>query len=455
MLNILLGMLWLWKDVLAQNRTVKRAVRQGISLMCICGRRTIAQSIVVRGEGQQDWSAEYKLHARAVWNRRDIFAPLFKQALKWCAGEWVVMGIDDTRVKRTGTKIPGVHYGRDALGPKFRVNLHRGLRYVHGALLLPLYTVAEVTARAIPVGWKMAAPPKKPGKQATAEEKKTYRAAYKETTPSAAAVEMTREIRRLLDAAGGADKQLLVVVDGGYTNETMFGTPLDRTDVIGRTRKDAKLCHPGTGRKTYAPETFTPEQVRTDPAIEWKTARIFHGGAFREVRYKEINEVLWRGGSGKRPVRLLVVAPTPYRQTKNGKKLYRNPAFLLATDVKSLADGLLQAYFDRVQIEVAHRELKTDFGLGEAQVRSPHSVERQPAFVAALYSALHLAGLEAFGPKRSERLGKLPKWQRDKTRASCRDLLHVLRHEVVNQPEMTRTYDLSISAVDILAAAGR
>jgi hypothetical protein len=453
MLNILLGMLWLWEDVLAQGRTVKRAIRQGVSLMCVCGRRTIAQSIVVRGDGQRDWSAEYKLHARAVWNGQEIFAPLFKQALKWCAGEWVVMGIDDTRVKRTGMKIPGVHYGRDPLGPKFRVNLQRGLRYVHGAILLPLYTVAGVTARALPMWWELTAPPRKPGKEATAEEKRAYRAACKTATPSAAAVAMIAEMRAGLDAAGGRDKRLLVVVDGGYTNQTLYKSPLERTDVIGRTRKDAKLCYPGKGKKTYDPDTFTPEQVRTNETITWQVAPIFHGGAMRDVRYKEVNQVLWQRGAGPRPVRLIVVAPTPYRRTKNGKKLYRHPAYLLTTDVTSPVEQLIQAYFDRVQIEVAHRELKTDFGLGEAQVWSPRSVERQPAFVAALYTALHLAGLEAFGAKRSERLGKLPRWQRDKTRASCRDLF--LRHEVVNNPEMTRHFDLSISAADILAAAGR
>jgi len=49
--------------------------------------------------------------------------------------------------------------------------------------------------------------------------------------------------------------------------------------------------------------------------------RIFHGGKWRDVRYKEVTPVYWRSGAGKRPLRLLVVAPVPYSSGK-GKRKY-------------------------------------------------------------------------------------------------------------------------------------
>jgi hypothetical protein len=43
---------------------------------------------------------------------------------------------------------------------------------------------------------------------------------------------------------------------------------------------------------------------------------------------------------------------------------------------------------DRWQIEVNLREEKTTFGVGQAEVRNPLSVPRQPAFSVALYAML-------------------------------------------------------------------
>jgi hypothetical protein len=62
----------------------------------------------------------------------------------------------------------------------------------------------------------------------------------------------------------------------------------------------------------------------------------------------------------------------------------------------------LQAYFDRWQIEVNHREEKDSLGVGQAQVRSKHSVPRQPAFAVAAHSALHPAALLTFGSGRDQ-----------------------------------------------------
>lgn len=171
------------------------------------------------------------------------------------------------------------------------------------------------------------------------------------------------------------------------------------------------------------------------------------------MRYKQVSGVLWRGGCGRRPLRLLVVAPTPYRRTKTGRLLYRQPAYLLSTDPKRSSQQLLQAYFDRWQVEVAHREMKDTFGVGEAQVRSALSVPRQPALSAATYSALHLAALEDYGPRRPECLGPLPKWQREKTRPSCLDLIRQVRKEVIEGYQFPPGIDLQITATSILAAA--
>ena len=50
----------------------------------------------------------------------------------------------------------------------------------------------------------------------------------------------------------------------------------------------------------------------TSPAIPWQKVRIFHGGQWRKVRYKEVAAVYWQGGAGQKPLRLFVVARIPY-----------------------------------------------------------------------------------------------------------------------------------------------
>ena len=128
------------------------------------------------------------------------------------------------------------------------------------------------------------------------------------------------------------------------------------------------------------------------------------------------------------------MAPVGYRTTKNGRKYYHKPAYLLTTDLTSPAVELLQAYFDRWAIEVNHRDEKEIIGVGEAQVWNPHSVKKVPALLVAMYSWLLLAGLQCYGPKRTPAYEPLPKWRRGAKRPSCLDLITLLRKQLTEQP---------------------
>jgi len=99
-------------------------------------------------------------------------------------------------------------------------------------------------------------------------------------------------------------------------------------------------------------------------------------------------------------------------------------------DMESSAVVVLQAYFDRWQIEVNHREEKDTLGVGQAQVRAARSVPRHPAFAVASYSMLLLAGLRSFGPGRPDNFMALPKWRKSARRASALDLITLLRMEI-------------------------
>jgi hypothetical protein len=163
--------------------------------------------------------------------------------------------------------------------------------------------------------------------------------------------------------------------------------------------------------------------------------------------------VLWQSGAHTRPLRLFVIAPTPYRKRNHIRWYYRQPAYLLCTDLNSAARPLLQIYFDRWQIEVNHREEKDTLGVGQAQLRNPLAVPRQPALIVAAYSALMLAALQAFGPQRGPAYAALPRWRRNAKRPSCLDLITLLRKEVSQYPHLLQHFGILPTPAKMIQAA--
>jgi len=416
----------------AQGRSRQRAEELLLGSLCAFGRRTVSRSICAVGRQDQDWSADYKLYSRSPWEADRQFAPVVKDYLRRHPTGPIVAAMDDTKYPKSGAHVPGASWHRDPLSPPFHTNLLFGQRFIQISLLFPLHEDGEHAARAIPVRFVESPVVKKPGKRASAEAWAAYRQARRRKNLSTDGVAALRALRAELDAAGAAERLLLVSVDGSWCNRTVFRAEVDRIVVVARARKDAVLCWPAPpgSRRTYDERTFTPEEVRGDAAVPWKVATVFYGGCRRTIRYKELSGVLWRGGAGKQPLRLLVVAPQPYRRSPNARRLYHEAAYLLTRDLTSRAEDLLQAYLDRWQIEVNHRDEKDIFGVGQAQVWSTRSVPRQPAFVVAGYALLLLAALQEFGPQRPAACVPLPKWRRNAKRPSALDLLTLLRKEI-------------------------
>jgi hypothetical protein len=270
----------------------------------------------------------------------------------------VPVALDDTGLRKTGKRIPTAFWQRDPLSPPFRVNLQWGLRFLQASVLLPLHRKHNVNARAVPVRFVAAPSLKKPGVRADQAARQRYREQRKQHNLSQQAVRLLLGLRASLDQAGAQAKVLLMAGDNSFCNRTLFRTPLERIDLLCRTRADVRLCRPAPAgsRRTYDEQKFTPEQVRQDEMVSWQRTKLWHGGKRRKLRYKEVERVLWQHGAGRRPLRLLVVAPVPYRRTPRSRLSYRRSAYLLTTDRSTPAIQLLQVYLDRWEIEVNHRE---------------------------------------------------------------------------------------------------
>lgn len=438
LLHALLSLLDAWRPAFSQDRSHRRAAAQALGSLAGFGRRTLSRAIWALGHQQRDWSADYRLHARADWNPNHLFQPVLEKALPLCRGRYVAAAIDDTRLHKTGRRIQSAFYQRDPLSPKFRFNLMFGLRFLQISLLVPLYRQHKAAARALPVRFEEVPALKHPRRKAPPEEWTQYRRAVKKNNLSSHAARTIAGLRSSLDQAGQPGKCLLIVGDGSFCNRTLFTLAVGRTAILARARRDLKLCRKAGGatRLFYDKTKFTPEQIRQDDSIVWRKARLFHGGQWRKVRYKEVSAIYWQSGALQRPLRLLIVAPVPYQAPGRKRKYYRDPAYLLTTDLAGTPREMLQAYFDRWQIEVNHREEKDTLGIGQAQLRSKLSVPRQPALAVAAYSALLLAALLTFGPGRAAHYQPLPKWRRHSDRPSCLDLVTLLRKEMTQNSDL-------------------
>ena len=221
-----------WVGAFVQERTFERAVEHAIALSCVLGRRTISRTLGALGRTDCDWSADYRMFSRSRWEPDLLFHPVIDEYLDRYPNRSVVAAIDDTKLKKTGRKIPGVSYHRDPLSPPFHVNLIKGLRFLQVSLLLPHYLEGDFPPRGMPVRFQEAPPLKKPGKRATDKQREAYRQLQKEKNLSTQALEEIRGLRASLDQRGGNDRLLLMVGDGSFCNRTLFRSTLDRTELV-------------------------------------------------------------------------------------------------------------------------------------------------------------------------------------------------------------------------------
>ena len=389
------------------------------------------------------------------WSPRALFDVVLKLALPLMSSDQpLVVGLDDTIVRKTGRRIQKASHLRDPLSPPFHTNLVWSLRFIQAVLLL-WPEGGNGAARAIPVAFDLAPPVKKPkskkpkrknskqeaagmaNRQAIDEEWKQYHKLRRENGLSGQGATLIEQLRsRLDDIAAYAGRVLWIVTDGSYCNRTVLRRLAARTVLIGRTRKDIHLSalpEPSSGRgrrRVYGKDLGTPEQMRKDDAIPWQQASIFAAGRSHQLRYKSIGPLLWRRGAGAKALRLIIIAPLAYHA--HGHRLYRDPAYLLVTDPLADVTKVLQAYFYRWEIEADQKEEKDLLGVGQAQVWSDQAVSHQPALHVASYAMLLLAAVQCFGHNSIAALKPLPHWRLPKvpTRLSAAQLIAILRSEL-------------------------
>ena len=397
------------------------------SLLCL-GRHTVTNLLSTSGSQFQDWSAAYRLFSASRFDVPQLFAGL-RAAAAQCLPESapLCISVDDSLLPKTGTKTPGVAWRRDPQGPPFQTNLIRAQRVLQFSAMLPLPDSSAM--RGVPINYLHTPTPPKLKKDASAEQKKQHKELSDKLNLSSQALQQMETMR-----ADFGSRQLILLSDARFTTRRFIAGLSPKDILIGRIRKDAKLFYPPSQqpargrRRGYGERCPTPEQIRQDDSVPWQSVSIRAAGADHQCKIKVVDRVLWEPAGTQRLLRLIIIAPLAYRPRKGARLLYRDPAFLICTDLTVEVQMVVQYYFWRWDIEVNFREEKSLLGVGHPQVRNPQSCDAAPAFQVAAYSMLLLAAIRS----RYAEILPRPKWQTHapSERTSTQRLIQNLRFEV-------------------------
>lgn len=393
LVNNLWELLLDYRHVFGQERVYWRVVGLVMAELWALGRHTVTQLILMLGGHGEDWSAWYRVWSRRRFKEERVAEVLFKQTLEHVEQKKVyVIGGDGVQVPRSSQKMEGTSWLKCPRTPPFRVGIHRGQRFFHGSWLLP---EENGYSRAVPLRFLPAFPDK------------AVRRAHDACTEAEAGLQFISWVRQQLDAHDRTDQVLLSVQDGSYDTLAFWRALPERVVAVTRSAKNRRLhCLPtsqtGRGRRRkYGDQAPTPQDwlaVREG----WSPLTLTVRAVPRRLVYRVEGPFL-RHGAPDRPLFLIVVRGQ--RWLRHGHTKRRQPAFLLVNARQQNGQWVLPLpiatllfwAWQRWELEVAHRELKSSFGLGEKQCWNPHAAVTSVQWSAWVYALLLLAGYRAWG----------------------------------------------------------
>ncbi len=377
-----------------QERPYQRSVALVVGWLGAFGRHTITGVLVALGLGEADWTAWHRLFSRRRVDYDRLTGCLLAQTLDLTPPEApYLVGVDATQIPRHSRTMPGTSWLRHPGTAIFRAGIHRAQRFVHLAWV-PLPSPAGYS-RAVPLRLDPAFPAKAvpvPG--------------HPPQTEWAAGLAAIAWARQELDTAGRAAQRLLALGDGSYSNAQTWAALPARVVLLARCAKNRALyALPGPYAGRGRPRDYGDRLPRPDAFLAvrtgWRRATLTVRGRTIPIQFRVEGPCLVKGAPATPLFLLVVKGSDPAR----GKRK-RDARFWLVSAVPDGQGGwvlpwsaptLLGWAWQRWELEVAHRELKTGFGLGEPQGWSPAAAVLTVQWAAWAYAVFVLAGLRAWG----------------------------------------------------------
>jgi hypothetical protein len=383
------------RGAFAQERTYVRVMGLLLAEVFVFARHTVSQLLMCLGQTEVDWSAAYRVFSQRRFRAERVRTVLIRETLKHVKPDALyVVGVDATHTPRSSRKLEGCGWARHPATPVFRPGIHQAQRWSHGSWLTP----AQVGySRAIPIWFQ-------PAFSATARRQVTA-----PCTEGEAAGDFLFELRGQLNSQNRAAQTVLALGDGHYDELSLWRSLPEQTCLLARTAKNRALYElppaPSGGRgrrRLYGPRAATPQAVWGE-RTGWQALTLQVRGRERHLQVKVCGPFL-RRGAPHCPLLLMVV------RGKDNARTRREPLPFLV-NARQNAQGswelplpletLLFWAWQRWELEVCHRELKSNFGLGQKQCFNPYSAVASVQWSAWVYAMLVLAGYRTFGLTRS------------------------------------------------------
>jgi hypothetical protein len=320
------------------------------------------------------------------------------------------------------------------------VGIHAAQRWFNGSWLIPQ---ENGYSRAVPLRWMPAFTEK--SEPETVAPCKEWQGALQFLTWLQA--QLRRHER--------ANQHILFVGDGHYDTLKLWQHLPEGVTLLARSAKNRALCHlPDDtmhGNRKYGERAPQPQDIWRDPKTKWRKHTIEVRGRTRHLQVC-VRGVFVRKGAPETPLFLIVVRGKK-RKNKHGRTYRRQPLPFLVNATQNAhgqwvlplpLETLLFWAWQRWEVEVCHRELKTTFGLGHKQCFNPKSAILSVQWSAWVYSLLLLAGYQTFGLARAPNVPT--RWWRGSGRWSFATLLRAFRASLWGQHQfrpifMTTSHD--------------
>jgi hypothetical protein len=423
LLTALAALLAAHRPAFRQQRPFQRMHLLALGHLFAFARHTLTQLLLALGLTTTDWSGWYRLFSTPRFAYDTLSRCFLHETLVHLPVDApYVTVVDGVQIARQSRKMPGTAWLRDPRTPPFKPGAHRAQRFLHLAALLP---VEQGYSRALPLRLLPAFPPK------------AIPAACPPQREWEAALAALTWVRTELDRAGREAQPLVSVGDGSYATAPVWAALPAGVTLLARCARNRALfalppATPRRGRpRQYGERRPTPATWLEEPA-GWERTTLVVRGRQIPVRYRVEGPFVVKGAA-QRPLYLLVVPGV----AGHGRRHRREPAFWLVSAqahegrwrLPFPAAQLLAWAWQRWEIEVAHREMKSGFGMGEMQCWNARATVVSVQWQAWLYAVLVLAGYRAWGLTAAT-LRPAGRWWRGATRWSLNTLWRGYRQEI-------------------------
>lgn len=388
LLNQLVALLKAHRSVFSQERVFQRVALLVVAEIVVFARHTVTQLLMGIGQTQTNWSSWYRLFSRGRFPYEAAGAVLFGETLEHVgADELYVVAGDGTQTRRSSGKMEGAHWLHNPQSPVFKRGIHIAQRWFNGSWLVP---AEKGYSRAIPLRW-LPAFTEKSRPQVTAPCKEWE-----------AAVAFLVWVKQHLADAGRAGQRVLMVADGHYDTICLWHHLPAGVILLARSARNRVLWHlPGPqdrknrryGERASMPADYWREHKG------WRPLQLQVRGRERHLQVKVAGPFL-RKGAPNRPLFLIIVRGKGNKRTRRPPLPFlvnAQPTVSGAWSLPLPVDQLLFWAWQRWEVEVAHRELKSNFGLGNKQCWNPVAAVTSVQWSAWVYALLLLAGYRTWG----------------------------------------------------------